>query len=79
MSVADDDVPYAVVVVKNGVAQEPWSQACTDPEHAFTFTDAPLSGDYYLVEIRQLDALPASFDELRQGTISALSNPIYTW
>ena len=79
VSVSDADVPYGVVIIKDGLAQELWSQTFADPVNAFSFTDTPESGDYYRIEVRQLAILPASFDELISAPISALSNPIYTW
>lgn len=79
VSVSAADVPYGIVLVKNGVPQEPWSRVCSDPEDSVTFSDSPLAGDYYRVEVRQLTALPSTFDELLQGTISSISNPLYTW
>jgi len=79
VSVSDADVPYGVVIIKDGLAQELWSQTFADPVNAFSFTDTPEPGDYYRIEVRQLAILPASFDELISAPISALSNPIYTW
>jgi hypothetical protein len=77
--VSNDDPPYGVVVIKNGVPQEAWSRTFAAAENTFTFTDSPQSGDYYRLEIHQLASQTATFDELLLGSIRALSNPIYTW
>ena len=77
--VSNAEPPYGVVVIKNGVPQEAWSQAFNAQENTFSFSDTPQNGDYYRLEVRQPASQDVTFDELLLAPISAMSNPIYTW
>lgn len=79
VNVSGAGVPCGVVVIKNGMARESWSQTFSAPDNTLSFTDTPHPGDYYRVEIRQPTSLPVPFDDLVVAPLSALSNPIYTW
>ncbi|MDD5712315.1 MAG: CehA/McbA family metallohydrolase, partial [Smithellaceae bacterium] len=68
----------AVVVMKNG---QPLTETVSlSEDYVFDFTDTPVKGDYYYVELKQPDLVSALPGEIAQfGILSAITNPIYTW
>ncbi len=70
--------PSLLVVIKNGKPLT--STVGMSADYTFDFNDTPKEGDYYRVELRQLELNDTTLGDLTQlGWVVALTNPIYAW
>ncbi len=70
--------PSLLVVIKNGTPLT--ATVGMSADYSFDFNDTPQEGDYYRVELRQLELTDTTLGDLTQlGWVVALTNPIYAW